>query len=71
MSRQPTPLTDIAPNVLTDVVLLRMVAYGHVLGPYRPSKTIVRDAFSKMGAAMGWSAIALLLLILVVHFIAR
>lgn len=36
------PLADAAEEVLTDIVLIRMAAHGSILGPYRPTFSLLR-----------------------------
>jgi hypothetical protein len=47
VSRGPIPQA-IAERVLTDVVLLRMVAYQHVIGPFRPARGLFVRALRRM-----------------------
>jgi hypothetical protein len=48
VKHEPVPLADIAERVLTDIVLKRMVAYEHVLGPYRPARPLLRGAINQL-----------------------
>lgn len=53
-----SPLAEQAERVLTDVVLLRMVAYEHILGPYRPARPIVRGVINQLRWMTGrWFAL--------------
>jgi hypothetical protein len=41
MKHQPMCLAERAEAVLTDIVLRRLIAYDHLLGPYRPTRPLL------------------------------
>lgn len=50
MKHEPQPLADLAEDVLTDHVLIRMVAHGSVIGPFRPTRPLLRGAINCLRA---------------------
>lgn len=41
-----------AERVLTDTVLIRMAAYGHVIGPFRPAGGLLRRTLRGIRSAL-------------------
>jgi hypothetical protein len=50
-------LAQQAEAVLTDVVLVRMVAHGSILGPYRPTRPLIRGALNQV-RTLAWRLFA-------------
>jgi len=48
MKHTPVCLAADAERVLTDIVLKRLIAYEHILGPYRHARPIVRGLFRRI-----------------------
>jgi hypothetical protein len=50
-------LAQQAEAVLTDRVLVRMVAYGHIVGPYRPTRPLIRGVANQV-RTLAWRLFA-------------
>lgn len=48
VKHQPICLAERAEAVLTDIVLRRMVAYDHLMGPYRPTRPLIAGLFWRL-----------------------